>query len=129
MARLIAVQSGSEGDQLRSLDEIGGIKEASDGHLYEIAVAQIFFAIGIGKLHRFPDDMPAFRIVLSELRHIEAFDHGQNLQHGNSAGGGRPHAADGIDAIMATDGRSEEHTSEPQSLMRISYAVFCLKKK
>src|SRR3546814_1850443 len=27
------------------------------------------------------------------------------------------------------DGRSEEHTSELQSLMRISYAVFCLKKK
>src|SRR3546814_3185955 len=28
-----------------------------------------------------------------------------------------------------TAGRSEEHTSELQSLMRISYAVFCLKKK
>src|SRR3546814_8219919 len=28
-----------------------------------------------------------------------------------------------------TDARSEEHTSELQSLMRISYAVFCLKKK
>src|SRR3546814_9680964 len=28
-----------------------------------------------------------------------------------------------------TSGRSEEHTSELQSLMRISYAVFCLKKK
>src|SRR3546814_8777466 len=28
-----------------------------------------------------------------------------------------------------TFGRSEEHTSELQSLMRISYAVFCLKKK
>src|SRR3546814_1726925 len=28
----------------------------------------------------------------------------------------------------ATDDRSEEHTSELQSLMRISYAVFCLKK-
>src|SRR3546814_8248846 len=27
------------------------------------------------------------------------------------------------------EGRSEEHTSEPQSLMRTSYAVFCLKKK
>src|SRR3546814_5672516 len=27
------------------------------------------------------------------------------------------------------DGRSEEHTSELQSLMRISYAVFCLKQK
>src|SRR3546814_11064372 len=33
--------------------------------------------------------------------------------------GSRRHAAD----------RSEEHTSELQSLMRISYAVFCLKKK
>src|SRR3546814_1546967 len=32
-----------------------------------------------------------------------------------------------IDAIV--HGRSEEHTSELQSLMRISYAVFCLKKK
>src|SRR3546814_6180832 len=29
----------------------------------------------------------------------------------------------------AADYRSEEHTSELQSLMRISYAVFCLKKK
>src|SRR3546814_6551383 len=28
-----------------------------------------------------------------------------------------------------SEGRSEEHTSELQSLMRISYAVFCLKKK
>src|SRR3546814_2661738 len=30
---------------------------------------------------------------------------------------------------IAQGGRSEEHTSELQSLMRISYAVFCLKKK
>src|SRR3546814_2302344 len=30
---------------------------------------------------------------------------------------------------MRLCGRSEEHTSELQSLMRISYAVFCLKKK
>src|SRR3546814_1879317 len=30
---------------------------------------------------------------------------------------------------LAVAGRSEEHTSELQSLMRISYAVFCLKKK
>src|SRR3546814_4803199 len=33
------------------------------------------------------------------------------------------------DLIRETDTRSEEHTSELQSLMRISYAVFCLKKK
>src|SRR3546814_6951010 len=32
-------------------------------------------------------------------------------------------------APTATMARSEEHTSELQSLMRISYAVFCLKKK
>src|SRR3546814_4923899 len=31
--------------------------------------------------------------------------------------------------IVQTAERSEEHTSELQSLMRISYAVFCLKKK
>src|SRR3546814_1130757 len=31
--------------------------------------------------------------------------------------------------VAARDRRSEEHTSELQSLMRISYAVFCLKKK
>src|SRR3546814_6588415 len=55
----------------------------------------------------------------------------------------REHAAAGVrnmlqferslhDAIFATGAmqdRSEEHTSELQSLMRISYAVFCLKKK
>src|SRR3546814_14776981 len=40
-------------------------------------------------------------------------------------GGGDPHAQD----IGAGFVRSEEHTSELQSLMRISYAVFCLKKK
>src|SRR3546814_2537032 len=31
--------------------------------------------------------------------------------------------------MLVALGRSEEHTSELQSLMRISYAVFCLKKK
>src|SRR3546814_9471860 len=31
--------------------------------------------------------------------------------------------------VTAVELRSEEHTSELQSLMRISYAVFCLKKK
>src|SRR3546814_1948350 len=33
------------------------------------------------------------------------------------------------DRPVRSAGRSEEHTSELQSLMRISYAVFCLKKK
>src|SRR3546814_9219900 len=34
-----------------------------------------------------------------------------------------------LDAFCPLFERSEEHTSELQSLMRISYAVFCLKKK
>src|SRR3546814_979720 len=34
-----------------------------------------------------------------------------------------------IDQDVVHGARSEEHTSELQSLMRISYAVFCLKKK
>src|SRR3546814_7247343 len=35
----------------------------------------------------------------------------------------------GSGSVLAIGDRSEEHTSELQSLMRISYAVFCLKKK
>src|SRR3546814_2640777 len=40
---------------------------------------------------------------------------------------GRHEGADGCRRVIHQ--RSEEHTSELQSLMRISYAVFCLKKK
>src|SRR3546814_2175097 len=40
---------------------------------------------------------------------------------------GNPHGVLTVDAEGEV--RSEEHTSELQSLMRISYAVFCLKKK
>src|SRR3546814_5158972 len=36
---------------------------------------------------------------------------------------------DAMSAVLMAVTRSEEHTSELQSLMRISYAVFCLKKK
>src|SRR3546814_6112059 len=43
---------------------------------------------------------------------------------------GDVHAGDrGVRRVDLVVGRSEEHTSELQSLMRISYAVFCLKKK
>src|SRR3546814_4016312 len=50
------------------------------------------------------------------LRRADA--HGACPQHGRLMSGQLPSAR-----------RSEEHTSELQSLMRISYAVFCLKKK
>src|SRR3546814_9932454 len=42
---------------------------------------------------------------------------------------GVPLAQEQQDVGGLRDDRSEEHTSELQSLMRISYAVFCLKKK
>src|SRR3546814_4348595 len=49
---------------------------------------------------------------------------------------GKPHPEEARRAVSkdggfrsTEPGRSEEHTSELQSLMRISYAVFCLKKK
>src|SRR3546814_5070984 len=45
---------------------------------------------------------------------------------------GRRHARGqqfGDAQVLVADRRSEEHTSELQSLMRISYAVFCLKQK
>src|SRR3546814_4131381 len=40
-----------------------------------------------------------------------------------------PWPLDGAEPLLSDKDRSEEHTSELQSLMRISYAVFCLTKK
>src|SRR3546814_5959889 len=71
----------------------------------------------------------------------------QDADHGDGVGNHRderrsePERAAQADGDVAVDGawvrqvsrhrrvRSEEHTSELKSLMRISYAVFCLKKK
>src|SRR3546814_2295005 len=58
----------------------------------------------------------ALGVVRADGRHQLVFD-------GTARGLFRDHVHD------AADGRSEEHTFELQSLMRISYAVFCLKKK
>src|SRR3546814_2378931 len=72
--------------------------------------------------HRIEQAVVAFADV-AELAdhgvdHVQAHQHGPGQQHGH-----HDHAAD-VQVV-----RSEEHTSELQSLMRISYAVFCLKKK
>src|SRR3546814_5994617 len=56
----------------------------------------------------------------------------RDIGHGNAGSAGREHQQDLlVDRDRRGTGarRSEEHTSELQSLMRISYAVFCLKKK
>src|SRR3546814_4942035 len=61
------------------------------------------------------------RIALAVCR----ADRAGSARHALHAGGGTVAACAG----GLHPGRSEEHTSELQSLMRISYAVFCLKKK
>src|SRR3546814_8231398 len=55
------------------------------------------------------------------LREIGVETGGSNVQFAVNPADGR--------LIVIEMNRSEEHTSELQSLMRISYAVFCLKKK
>src|SRR3546814_5080671 len=58
-------------------------------------------------------------------------DVGAAAGHVGGNGDGTGHAGLGDDEglLLVEAGRSEEHTSELQSLMRISYAVFCLKNK
>src|SRR3546814_7807437 len=69
-------------------------------------------------LGEFHDDRPAEhdRSRVGRARHAGADDDGRGTRGGRACAGGARR-------------RSEEHTSELQSLMRISYAVFCCKKK
>src|SRR3546814_7318576 len=67
----------------------------------------------------------AFLYALHYRKHIpdiDAVPHIDAPRHPSLPCSGRP-------APCTRCSRSEEHTSELQSLMRISYAVFCLKKK
>src|SRR3546814_1167670 len=65
-------------------------------------------------------------VPISAVLAIYARETGQGMALPDDVGGNGEQAQSGVDA--AAD-KSEEHTSELQSLMRISYAVFCLKKK
>src|SRR3546814_6475642 len=76
------------------------------------------------------------RLVL-EPRDMTALLQVSDIRKDYPMPGGRLRAVDGVSfalapgetlGIVGESGRSEEHTSELQSLMRISYAVFCLKK-
>src|SRR3546814_6311963 len=64
-----------------------------------------------------------------ELAHARAL---RSLKDDAAQGVGKARMADAVDHRLRDAAhpelRSEEHTSELQSLMRISYAVFCLKK-
>src|SRR3546814_2249626 len=84
------------------------------------------------------EPLPVESIVQVFPVRVGAFDQGDlpgapPAFQGPLAGEGVPDRAEGFDMDEAGDGvaagRSEEHTSELPSLMRISYAVFCLKQK
>src|SRR3546814_7046108 len=73
---------------------------------------------------------------IAQLHHLVKAQHaalGVHLKTGRAQACARAEVAlqqrHYLTQIGAADHRSEEHTSELQSLMRISYAVFCLKKK
>src|SRR3546814_6655291 len=75
----------------------------------------------------FEDDIARRGDLIAARLDAMARDHGfetrgRGMMRGINVGSGE--LADAV-----TTARSEEHTSELQSLMRISYAVFCLKKK
>src|SRR3546814_993617 len=71
-------------------------------------------------------DVEALAAAGLEQSHRDQVDRQtQRRDHQHAGGGHRWRLAEAADRLP----RSEEHTSELQSLMRISYAVFCLKQK
>src|SRR3546814_3213263 len=99
--------------------------------LNDTATTEIYTYCHTLSLH---DDLP-FYPVRQPLCGDAAGGRGDGQHCGPAAGlaGGPPGqpvaAPDGLTVCAVDWLRSEEHTSELQSLMRISYAVFCLKKK
>src|SRR3546814_2373681 len=90
------------------------------------------------KLRRRPVRERVASVIAQHLHRIGVRGLERGIERREEAEQDRHHRdADDLDRIglrrqfgqEADRGRSEEHTSELQSLMRISYAVFCLKKK
>src|SRR3546814_3378838 len=85
--------------------------------------------VGIG----FADTAHDFRVERCFMRHFQWKRRDNQYWNGDGFSTERGNARFLFRQCAAWDnsdgGRSEEHTSELQSLMRISYAVFCLQKK
>src|SRR3546814_10716533 len=99
-----------------------------------ISVTGLFVFIWSLRKHLFDDNPAAARVIFSEgeIGQVEEPALTEDRRQAMQAAIGVQPAADPARAarIQAElqERRSEEHTSELQSLMRISYAVFCLKK-
>src|SRR3546814_8831895 len=77
-----------------------------------ISKASISRAINSGRISAIKTESGSFSIEPVELHRVYP-----------------PKSSAPVSGVPSETVRSEEHTSELQSLMRISYAVFCLKKK
>src|SRR3546814_7285688 len=83
-------------------------------------------AVVVGPAHAGPtgEPEPELRALLAKnINAADSFEHRFDAEVWLVDMSGR------LRPYMKDEGRSEEHTSELQSLMRNSYAVFCLKKK
>src|SRR3546814_5942650 len=103
-------------------------------HAWPAGEGHAFDHVGIeGALREEVGAADLFRFFLEHIDEFAADELALRLGIGD-AGKARHEAVLGIDhhqrdMIMFAEQRSEEHTSELKSLMRISFAVFCLKKK
>src|SRR3546814_14079462 len=78
------------------------------------------------------DTLFPYTTLFRSSTRMSAFIRGEGGWGGDRGPSGTPNAAPDRapdHSVTVQTRRSEEHTSELQSLMRISYAVFCLKKK
>src|SRR3546814_2599009 len=100
---------------------VGDVAEAGDDREDQIEGADVLM---VGRAEPTQEEtrlVVVMRVRVAAVSHVSFFPCLLRL-HG--AGGGDRNLV-----LGARSFRSEEHTSELQSLMRISYAVFCLKKK
>src|SRR3546814_10896936 len=89
------------------------------------AIPGVPAAKGHATVHRIAKAQMALVGVSGDILRV----HGDLVEIGRETSGLDLHECPAIAAGAPAKLRSEEHTSELQSLMRISYAVFCLKKK
>src|SRR3546814_7994191 len=103
----------------------------------QLAYADRAAYLGDGDFVDVPVEGLLDKAYLAERRHLISPYRAADRYEPGTPPGAKPRAAapaipeQGTTHFVTVDaaGRSEEHTSELQSLMRISYAVFCLKKK
>src|SRR3546814_6315168 len=95
---------------------------AAIAHTIQVSVAPVFLLGGVSAM---------LGVLTNRLSRIVDRARKLETEAGSAAPGRLPGLREGLRrlALRARLTRSEEHTSELQSLMRISYAVFCLQKK